>query len=122
MSQSTLLILYVSDTEASANFYQKVLNKKPVEAGPRFYVFDIGGEAFKLCLWSKADVLPPVDKHESCCHELTLTCASSEEIEQNHQNWLVAQGKVLKEPHLLHFGYSFVGVDLDGHRIRFLTQ
>ena len=50
-------LLYVEDPLKSAEFYEKLLRAKPVEASPGFAMFALTAPTM-LGLWRRADVLP----------------------------------------------------------------
>ena len=53
------ILLYVEDPLKSAEFYEKLLRTKPIDASPGFAMFALN-DATMLGLWKRTDVLPKV--------------------------------------------------------------
>jgi predicted enzyme related to lactoylglutathione lyase len=109
-------LLYVEDPIASAAFYEKLLNAKPVEASPGFAMFSLGATT-ALGLWRRADVLPKVTAPAGS-NEVGFQVESSEIVDRFFASSKQAEATVLQEPVNLDFGYTFTVADPDGNRLR----
>ena len=109
-------LLYVEDPMKSAEFYEKLLRAKPVEASPGYAMFALTAPTM-LGLWKRTDVLPkataPTGSNEVC-----FQVESNDIVEQFFESAKKIGAPVLQEPTLLDFGYTFVVADPDGHRLR----
>jgi predicted enzyme related to lactoylglutathione lyase len=101
MSNPNFFILYVDQPLASAKFYEGLLGKAPVEAGPTFAMFALDSVVM-LGLWSKHTVAVP-DK---------------ETVASMHAAWVDRSLVIAQQPVDMDFGYTFVALDPDGHRLR----
>ncbi|MBE9604959.1 VOC family protein [Acetobacteraceae bacterium H6797] len=111
-----LTILYVTDAEASARFYTRLLGREPVEASPGFALFVFEG-GHKLGLWRRDGVVPPATMTGGGT-ELCFLAEDDAALEACHAEW-VAQGlKIIQAPVAMEFGTTFTALDPDGHRLR----
>jgi catechol 2,3-dioxygenase-like lactoylglutathione lyase family enzyme len=109
-----MTILYVSDPLASAGFYEEVLGCAPVEKSPGFALFVLPNGT-KLGLWKGADVEPrtPTGKGGEICFALT----DADAVRTMHAAWSKRMS-IAQTPTEMDFGYTFVGLDPDGYRLR----
>ncbi|WP_437882440.1 VOC family protein [Pseudomonas sp. LRF_L74] len=116
MLTPNFFILYVNDPLASADFYAGLFGKAPVEAAPTFalFVLDAG---LKFGLWSKRDVEPAVNAIGDL-GEVVFPVADRATVDTTHANWLAKGIRVAQAPVKMDFGYTFVALDPDGHRLR----
>ncbi|MGE7957260.1 VOC family protein [Pseudomonas sp. NPDC089530] len=115
---STYLLLYVDSPATSANFYSRLLDKPPVELSPTFALF-ILDSGLKLGLWSRQDV-EPAAQITGGGGELALAVADNQSVDRLHDQWAASGISIAQPPTTLDFGYTFVALDPDGHRIRVL--
>lgn len=117
MLSADITILYVANPIQSAKFYTELLNVQPVEAGPTFALFIIGG--FKLGLWSRYTVEPSV-AHASpgSAGEILFTVKQRDRVDALYNELGLRGVTMIHKPSSLDFGYAFTAIDLDGHRIR----
>jgi predicted enzyme related to lactoylglutathione lyase len=87
-----------------------------VESGPTFAMFVLPS-GMKLGLWSKHTVEPAAEM-TSGGGELVFTVNNSEEVETTHTTWRGMGLRMLQAPVAMDFGYTFVALDPDGHRLR----
>ncbi|OLF55139.1 VOC family protein [Pseudomonas chlororaphis] len=113
---STYLLLYVASPATSAHFYSRLLDRPPVELSPTFALF-ILDSGLKLGLWSRNDVEPAAQVTGGGT-ELALAVADNQAVELLHEQWLVYGASIAQAPTTLDFGYTFVALDPDGHRVR----
>ena len=92
------IILYVADVDLSTAFYSRILGRGPQETFEGFAVFALS-RAVTLCLQEAAAIEPAAEPHVGGS-ELSLSVP------------------MMLEPTELDFGYTFVAVDPDGHRLR----
>jgi predicted enzyme related to lactoylglutathione lyase len=116
MSDPNFFILYVDQPLRSAAFYSDLLGCAPVESGPTFAMFVLPS-GMKLGLWSKHTVEPAAEM-TSGGGELVFTVNNSEEVETTHTTWRGMGLRMLQAPVAMDFGYTFVALDPDGHRLR----
>jgi predicted lactoylglutathione lyase len=109
-------IFYVEDPLKSAEFYEKLLRAKPVDASPGFAVFALNVPTM-LGLWKRADVLPKVTVPTGS-NELSFQVENKSIVD----DFFIAAQKigasVLQNPTQMDFGYTFTVADPDGHRLR----
>ncbi len=115
MPQPNCSLLYVANPATSATFYTTLLGQPPVEASPNFAMFALASGAL-LGLWASHDVEPvatPVGGSE-----IGFSVESDDAVSQLHTDWSARGVMVIQPPTRMDFGYTFVAVDPDGHRLR----
>ncbi len=110
------VILYVSDVEASTEFYRKVLEAEPVETFEGFAVFMLS-ETVTLGLQAADQIDPKAEPHVGGS-ELSLSDIDRETVDRLYTAWKASGVAMALEPTELDFGYTFVATDPDGHRLR----
>jgi hypothetical protein len=116
IATSTYLLLYVDSPATSANFYSRLLDRPPVELSPTFALF-ILDSGLKLGLWSRQDV-EPATQVAGGGGELALAVADNQTVDRLHSQWAESGVSIAQDPTALDFGYTFVALDPDGHRLR----
>ena len=116
MTDPNFFILYVDNPATSAGFYADLLKKEPIEASPAFAMFALESGVM-LGLWSKHTV-EPAAMATGGGGELAFSVASNDVVNSMYIDW-ISRGLVIAQA-LTHmdFGYTFVAVDPDGHRLR----
>lgn len=110
------LLFYVDSPAISADFYRGLLQREPVECSPTFALFALDG-GLMLGLWSRHTVAPAATG-QTGAGELACPLDSAAAVDATHAA-LVAQGiPIAQAPTMLDFGYTCVGTDPDGHRLR----
>ena len=109
-------LLYVEDPLKSAEFYEKLLRAKPVEASPGFAMFALNPTTI-LGLWKRDDVLPKVTAPTGS-NEVGFQVESKTVVDEFFVGTKKIGAAVLQEPTQMDFGYTFTVVDPDGHRLR----
>ena len=115
MSDPNFILLYVDSPVASEAFYTNLLGKAAFESHPTFAAFMLES-GVTLGLWSKHTVEPastPVGGSE-----LGFAVADAAEVEALYAAWSARGIEIVQMPVALDFGFTFVGVDPDGHRLR----
>lgn len=116
MQHPNFLLLYVASPTASAAFYADLLGTQPVEASPTFAMFALEN-GMMLGLWAQETVAPKAAAGAGG-GELAFAVEGDATVNERHRHW-VAKGIVIAQaPTRMDFGYTFVGLDPDGHRLR----
>lgn len=115
-----MCIQYVDDAAASIRFYASLLDCEPVQVARDFglFVLDSG---LRLGVWARDAVQPRTLSSRGGGAELAITLADREAVQRLYRSWLERGVAIAQPPSALAFGYSFVGIDPDGNRIRVLT-
>lgn len=116
MVNPNFFILYVDDPAKSAAFYADLLGKTPVENSPTFALFVLES-GVKLGLWSKHTV-QPASVAEAGAVEVAFALPSGEAVESLYRDWTQRGLQMLQTPVALDFGFTFVALDPDQHRLR----
>ncbi|MGN7740015.1 VOC family protein [Pseudomonas sp. 22526] len=116
IATSTYLLLYVDSPATSANFYSRLLDRPPVELSPTFALFVLDS-GLKLGLWSRQDV-EPATQIAGGGGELALAVADNQAVDRLHGQWAESGVSIAQPPTTMDFGYTFVALDPDGHRLR----
>ena len=115
MTEPNCSILYVTNPLASADFYSSLLARQPVEASPGFAMFVLDSGVM-LGLWAAADVKPAATRAGGS--EIGFSVAGNETVSRLHREWSANGLTIVQEPVAMDFGYTFVALDPDGHRLR----
>ncbi len=113
MPAPNFMILYVKDAAASAAFYRALLELEPVQASPAFVLFALPN-GLMLGLWSLHTVEPAAGGGG----EIAFTEKNMAAVDATHRAWRAKSIKIVQEPGPMDFGYTFVALDPDGHRLR----
>jgi len=110
------VILYVENAVASADFYTALLSRPPVEKSPTFAMFALES-GLMLGLWTRRGVEPAVAAPGSG-GELAFSRADDEAVRMLYREWERRGLAMAQAPTRMDFGYTFVALDPDGHRLR----
>lgn len=116
MSQPDLFIRYVDNPAASARLYGDLLERAPIEQSPDFVLFALDS-GVKLGLWRRRGVTPPLPAGGSD-GEWTFPVEDAARVDALLQRWRLRGMAIVQAPLRLEFGYGFVAIDHDGHRLR----
>lgn len=116
MIDPNFVLLYVDDPTASAAFYAELLGKPPVEASPGFAMFATASGVM-LGLWKRGEVTP-ASSTRGGGGEVAFAVGSPEAVRETHAAWSGRGLVIAQAPTELDFGYTFVALDPDGHRLR----
>lgn len=116
MSNPNFFILYVDQPLASARFYEGLLGKAPIEAGPTFAMFALDSGVM-LGLWSKHTVQPAA-LAAGGGSEVAFSVPDKETVASMHAAWVDRRLVIAQQPVDMDFGHTFVALDPDGHRLR----
>lgn len=119
MSEPSMTILFVENPAASAEFYARLLGREPVESSPTFAMFSLANGTM-LGLWSRhtAEPKPAVTGGGT---EIGFTADDRIDVDRIHAEWKGRGLPILQEPVAMDFGYTFVALDPDAHRLRVFT-
>ena len=115
MLQPSYFLLYVDNPLASATFYTKLFGREPVEAGPTFALFVLDS-GIKIGLWSKHTVQPVATLVGGS--EMSFSVADNTIVNDTYADWVERGLPIAQKPVAMDFGYTFVALDPDGHRLR----
>jgi predicted enzyme related to lactoylglutathione lyase len=116
MTDPNFVILYVKDPSASAAFYADLLGRAPAEASPTFAMFALSSGVM-LGLWSRDNVAPAVTAPPGGW-ELAIAMPDADAVRAAHADWSRRKLKIAQAPTAMDFGFTFVALDPDGHRLR----
>ena len=116
MDRQHYVILYVADTPASVRFYERLLERPPVESSPGFALFAMA-EGLLLGLWKK-DAVEPTAQGGPGASEFCVSLPDDAGVDAFHARWKQLGVPVAQAPTRMDFGYTAVAVDPDGHRLR----
>ncbi|MDH5188686.1 MAG: VOC family protein [Rhodospirillaceae bacterium] len=116
MTQPNLIIFYVSDSEKSALFYEKLFGLKPKALFPTYAAFEFDN-GLHLGLWSveAKDFISGGTGHRG---EIAIMVKDDNAVLDMHNRWQNMEIYFEQPPHRAVFGLTFVALDPDGHRIR----
>ena len=116
MTNTNILLFYVTDPQVSRRFYADLLGLEPVEESPTFVLFMLPS-GLALGLWGAGGVQPaPIATGGGS--ELGFRVSSNAEVDGIHADWQAKGAEIAMTPTDLDFGRSFVALDPDGHRLR----
>ena len=116
MHEPTYVLLYVEKMSASEAFYADLLGKKPVESSATFSMFVLDN-GVKLGLWRR-DTVEPLSRVLGGGAELAIQLADADAVRATHEDWRRRDLTIAQTPTAMDFGYTFVALDPDGHRLR----
>ena len=116
MQSPNFFILYVDHPGRSAAFYQELLGRGPVESSPTFAMFALDAGVM-LGLWSRHTV-EPAAKGTGGGHEVCFPVEGKAQVDQLHADLSKRGLQIAQAPVELDFGYTFVALDPDQHRLR----
>lgn len=116
MFKPNSIILYVNDVVKSTEFYSGILESAPVEQYHEFSVFVLS-ENFILGLQAKSGI-DPEPQPQFGGFELCMSDTTNQDVDTVYLKWRELNVKIIMKPTMLDFGYTFVAVDPDGHRLR----
>ena len=110
------LLLYVDSPPKSAAFYANLLGLEAVESSPTFALFALDS-GLMLGLWSRHTV-EPAARAAGGGAELGITVADNASVDERHAAWRARGIPIVQAPTQMDFGYTFVALDPDEHRLR----
>jgi catechol 2,3-dioxygenase-like lactoylglutathione lyase family enzyme len=116
MKPFNFTLLYVADSLASAAFYADLLGRPPVDSSPGFAMFALDGGTM-LGLWAQRGVEPAATM-KGGGGELALAVENDAAVDALHADWTGRGVAIAQAPTRMDFGYTFLGLDPDAHRLR----
>ncbi|SHM36521.1 Catechol 2,3-dioxygenase [Duganella sacchari] len=113
------VLLYVDNPAASGEFYADLLNVQPVETSPTFVLFVLPS-GLKLGLWSRHTAEPTVQAFAGGS-ELAFAVPDRSVVNDMYADWSARGLAIAQRPVAMDFGFTFVALDRDGHRLRVLA-
>jgi predicted lactoylglutathione lyase len=111
-----LVVFYVESPTNSAEFYSELLETQPIFSSPTYVMFLLK-TGLRLGLWSKHEVKPQVSSTGGGS-ELSFQVANDETVDEFYTKWQQKKYPILQPPTMMDFGYTFVVLDPDNHRLR----
>lgn len=118
MIEPSAIVLYVNHLTISSQFYKDLLGLKPQEDSPTFHSFTLA-TGMGLALKAKHSVEPPACENGNC--ELAFVVSNKNKVDELFLEWQKKEMRVAQIPTDLPFGYTFVALDPDGHRLRVIS-
>ena len=115
MSDVSFILVYVNDVAASEAFYASILGHGAVESSPTFAMLPAAARLM-LGLWKRSGVRPPAGAAGGS--EIAFTAADETEVDALYTKWRALGVKIVQATTRMDFGYTFVGIDPDGTRLR----
>ncbi len=116
MANPNFFILYVDNPVASAAFYSDLLGRPAIEASPTFAMFALDSGVM-LGLWSKHTVEPAATAAGGGA-EVAFAVDNDEAVTALHADWTRRGLSIAQAPLTMDFGYTFLALDPDKHRLR----
>lgn len=116
MLSPNFVILYVDNPSDSAAFYASLIGVPPVENSPTFAMFALESGVM-LGLWSRHTV-EPAAKAAGGGTELAFAVEGEDAVRSLFHDWSGRGLPIIQAPTALDFGFTFVALDPDGHRLR----
>lgn len=114
--EPNVVVLYVDDLVITSQFYQDLLGIRPEEASLTFHSFTLS-KGINLALKARHSVVPPTEV-KSGNGELAFTLDDNKKVDDLFAKWQSQGISIIFPPSQLPFGYTFVAIDPDGHRLR----
>lgn len=119
MIEPSAVILYVDNLTKSSQFYQALLGIKPEELSLHFNQFTLSN-GMHLGLKVKNTVEPPAT-HKNGGGELAFTLDNTAKIDAMFATLQMNGATIVQPPTSMTFGYTFLALDLNGNRLRFVS-
>ena len=118
MNAPNMLLLYVGEVARSARFYAELLDCQPIDESPNFAMLPLSGGVM-LGLWASHDVVPAANAAGGS--EIIFSVESPDAVAQRHADWTRRGLPIAQAPTAMDFGFTFVALDPDGHRLRVMS-
>jgi len=115
MPSPNFILFYVENPLASAAFYEKLLGRPPIDASEHFAVFGFDN-GLRLGLWMRDDVEPKPSSSPGAA-EVIFPSEAKEAVDALCADWRKLGLSIAQPPTAMDFGYTFVALDPDGHRL-----
>jgi len=118
MSDVSFILVYVDDVAASEAFYASILGRGAVDSSPTFTMLP-AAPGLMLGLRKRSGVQPLAGVAGGS--EIAFTAADETEVDALYAKWRALGVKIVQATTRMDFGYTFVGIDPDGTRLRIFT-
>jgi predicted enzyme related to lactoylglutathione lyase len=115
MSDISFILLYVENVAVSEAFYARVLGRPAIDSAPTFAMI-AAGPKLMLGLWRRDEIQPAAGAPGG--GEIAFTVENEAAVDAAFSEWQARGAAVARPPARLDFGYTFLGLDPDGHRVR----
>ena len=115
-----IVLFYVESPTISTKFYSEILGMEPVQSSPTFSLFELK-PGFRLGLWSVHEVAPGTSIRGGG-GEFGLEVATESRVDELFNQWQQGQISIIQKPEMMDFGYNFMALDPDHHRIRVFSR
>lgn len=119
MLKPSAVVLYVDNLSVSSAFYQNLFAINPLEESPTFHSFQLSN-GMGLALKAKHSVVPTYDGNGTHS-ELAFTLENHKKVDEIFVTWQAKEIEMLMPPTVMPYGYTFVALDPDGHRLRVIS-
>ena len=109
------ILVYVENVAASEAFYASILGRPAVESSPTFAMLP-AAPGLMLGLWRRDGVKPAATSAGGA--EIAFPAENPGEVDATFADWRARGVEIAQTPTRMDFGYTFVGLDPDGHRLR----
>ena len=115
MADASFILLYVDDVAVSEAFYVAILGRPTIDSAPTFAMLP-AGPGVRLGLWRRDGVEPPANAAGG--GEIGFPVEADAMVDALCAEWWAKGARLAQEPTRMDFGYTFVALDPDGHRLR----
>ena len=115
MADASFILLYVDNVAVSEAFYVTILGRPAIDSSPTFAMLP-AGPGVRLGLWRRDGVAPPANAAGG--GEIGFPVESDAMVDALCAEWRAKGARFAQEPTRMDFGYTFVALDPDGHRLR----
>lgn len=116
MAAFDFVLLYVTDTARSADFYADLFGLPVIDRAPTFAMLRLR-DGVMLGLWRHDDV-EPASRVTPGGGEIAFIMDDAAALDARCAAWKARGISILQEPADMDFGRTFTVADPDGHRIR----
>jgi catechol 2,3-dioxygenase-like lactoylglutathione lyase family enzyme len=118
MPDFRLIVLYVDDVAKSAAFYADLFGREPVESSATFAMLPM--PPVMLGLWQRREVAPAAAGAPGAL-EIDFGVDTPAAVEACYEDWKKRGLRIAQVPTEMDFGFTFVALDPDGHRLRVMA-
>jgi catechol 2,3-dioxygenase-like lactoylglutathione lyase family enzyme len=115
MSNVGFILVYVENVAASEAFYASILGRSAIESSATFAMLP-AAPGLMLGLWRRDGVKPTATPPGG--GEIAFPVDNEAEVDATFADWSARGVKIAQPPTKMDFGYTFVGLDPDGQRLR----
>ncbi|MBW3695322.1 glyoxalase [Vibrio sp. T187] len=113
------IVLYVDNVQVSQTFYTETFNCTAQVLSPTFVALDFATNV-KITLKQTSD-LAPISNITGGGTELSIPVPDKASFDKLYRDWTEQGVQFAQSPEEMIFGFNFVALDPDGHRIRVFT-